>query len=1038
MMLGPVDGCAVRLTPGAVGPKLNVAEGIETALAVWAATGLPTWAALSANGIRSLILPPLPEAQEITIAADNDQTLTGIQAALDAAAQWTAEGRIVQIAAAPKLGDGGKGHDFNDLLQARGLGAVQLLISRAEVWTPEAPASDEIVLPAATLPKGVIPGIKPRFPAQAMDATTVRSKLDLIVSEFLAESLKSAKVRHEIRNAKAEAADCFLAVNPELDPTLNYEINLKDRRNPSTKQYIRVMAGVRREAKAKVLEKWGLKSAPATLRYQIAAGAGSGKTEAVIRAIAASDEARQAVFHYYVPNHALAAGVAERFKAAGVRAWILRGRTAKGDDGIPTCEKPRLAARVGELGLNVTRSICKDDASQCEHIDECSYWRQIAEMTGPGIVIMPHEYLTLPKPEGLPAADIVIVDENARASLIAHKSLDPSELGEARDWGAGSAETADFLAVCRKVRDALLEDGPTKSALAKHGITPDDLVGASNFAAAAMDNFAVISPDMSELSGLKALEHFKPSPRSAIAALLARLTAEMNQERDQIHGVNVRSVSATVDQTGEAASHRRIYVHYQKPLKIKNTLPILHIDAGADEEQGGILWGHGVRHFSLPVRRNATIVQAADQKFSKSALLVTRATAADKANTIIRRLDQVRRFILAQVAIYGPGKVLVVTYKPVRRAITGEASEGTLPTGCDWKGATVASFGNIRGIDDFKHYHCAIIIGREQMTAIDLEAIARALYCDAYEPLNLTCQYVEQPSGYRMADGSEVGVRDWMHPDPRINRILYQTREHGNEQAIDRLRPVHRVEPAKVFILGKLPIDATVNQLVTFDDLLLGAEIEAAILRYGALPLSAEWLAEFEPSLFVDKRKAKPSIRAIKQALAETGLVDGAKCRTPIRSIYRSSALWSLAIYRTRRGGRERRALVHLMHTDPRAALSAVLGEEVLEFRLLQLRVVETPVPQAAGRDTEENPISAIPELPIQPNPVAPTLRIVELGEVMPFYKHPLGERSEIVVTPPMSFPELTVWDATGQRPVGWNFGLPLPAEYRAVPDEAA
>jgi hypothetical protein len=54
----------------------------------------------------------------------------------------------------------------------------------------------------------------------------------------------------------------------------------------------------------------------------------------------------------------------------------------------------------------------------------------------------------------------------------------------------------------------------------------------------------------------------------------------------------------------------------------------------------------------------------------------------------------------------------------------------------------------------------------------------------------------------------------------------------------------------------------------------------------------------------------------------------------------------------------------------------------------------------------------------------------------MPFYKHPLGELSEIRITPPMHFPELTVWDATGQRPVGWNFGLPLPAEYWAAPDE--
>jgi len=49
----------------------------------------------------------------------------------------------------------------------------------------------------------------------------------------------------------------------------------------------------------------------------------------------------------------------------------------------------------------------------------------------------------------------------------------------------------------------------------------------------------------------------------------------------------------------------------------------------------------------------------------------------------------------------------------------------------------------------------------------------------------------------------------------------------------------------------------------------------------------------------------------------------------------------------------------------------------------------------------------------------------------MPFHRHPWGELSEIRVAPPMTFPELVVWDATGQRPVGLNFGLPLPESYR-------
>jgi phage/plasmid primase-like uncharacterized protein len=111
MTLGPTAGAAVRLA--AAGPALAVAEGIETALSAQEATGLPTWAALSAGGIENLVLPPSPYALEITIFADNDASGRGKQAADKAAARWHAEGRRVWTALPPSPGT-----DFNDVLRA--------------------------------------------------------------------------------------------------------------------------------------------------------------------------------------------------------------------------------------------------------------------------------------------------------------------------------------------------------------------------------------------------------------------------------------------------------------------------------------------------------------------------------------------------------------------------------------------------------------------------------------------------------------------------------------------------------------------------------------------------------------------------------------------------------------------------------------------------------------------------------------------------------------------------------------------------------
>jgi len=73
------------------------------------ACGLPGWAALSANGIRSLTLPP--EASTVLICADNDANGVGQRAANEAAERFLREGRQARIAMPPMTGT-----DFNNVL----------------------------------------------------------------------------------------------------------------------------------------------------------------------------------------------------------------------------------------------------------------------------------------------------------------------------------------------------------------------------------------------------------------------------------------------------------------------------------------------------------------------------------------------------------------------------------------------------------------------------------------------------------------------------------------------------------------------------------------------------------------------------------------------------------------------------------------------------------------------------------------------------------------------------------------------------------
>lgn len=109
MMLGAASGGAVRFG-SCEGDTLWVAEGIESALSIFLASGEPVWAALSTSGMKAVELPPVNLLPRLYIAADHDDT--GIGAANTLAAREMAIGREVHVAIPPV-----PGQDFNDVLR---------------------------------------------------------------------------------------------------------------------------------------------------------------------------------------------------------------------------------------------------------------------------------------------------------------------------------------------------------------------------------------------------------------------------------------------------------------------------------------------------------------------------------------------------------------------------------------------------------------------------------------------------------------------------------------------------------------------------------------------------------------------------------------------------------------------------------------------------------------------------------------------------------------------------------------------------------
>jgi putative DNA primase/helicase len=95
---GPLAGASIKLHPPTTTDGklvLGVAEGIETALACYLASGIPTWSCMNAGGVRAFEWPP--GLQSLIVFADNDTSGVGQAAARDLAGRAAAAGIEVRV-----------------------------------------------------------------------------------------------------------------------------------------------------------------------------------------------------------------------------------------------------------------------------------------------------------------------------------------------------------------------------------------------------------------------------------------------------------------------------------------------------------------------------------------------------------------------------------------------------------------------------------------------------------------------------------------------------------------------------------------------------------------------------------------------------------------------------------------------------------------------------------------------------------------------------------------------------------------------------
>jgi hypothetical protein len=776
----------------------------------------------------------------------------------------------------------------------------------------------------------------PPFEPPHMSAVTAGKRLERAVRGFLQRVVQYRRAVLWKQERAAALVEEAIAECVELSEAARKNITFRLRRQAA------------REAK----KKFGKSTRPP--RYQVAGAAGLGKTQGLVRGYWANPDLWEYHIEFYVPNVKLAQAVVNSFNTDAPPgmppALLLQGRT-KGDESTPApCQRADIVAKVEGRVPSVYKAMCKNSKGDtCEFLQSCRYIQDRTDRS-PRVRVMAHAAMTTPQVGelSLPKPDLVIVDESCIHSLVRKTNADleqfslietyyrpdaPDDVNACAEGHASlGKELADLfqrLDYLKALRDRNSQE--LNEQLRRGGLdslqekNPKHLVNRLRAAAAAARRplpLAVRPGDTDEVVEAK----FADAPESGamgVAAAFSRVADDLDQGR--IESIGLRPCLTNEEGSDSQRFTPHVEVYGLKGRNFSNRTPLLLLDADAITEVNQIIFGHSksapLKALAFRARRQIEVIQCDSSVFSKRGFGIKGRHCTRRGSELA---DQIKDLMAEQAKA---GEVLTVTNKQVRPLLTGERGKELALFGSLGPKVQVTHFGRFIGQDIWKHFPTAIIVGREQPPAAAIEVLARSIHADSDEPLNLTGSYSR---GRRRYGPGEVWSAPFdYHPDRRIQPLLELIRERQIVQAVDRLRLVHRREPATAIILCNLPLPGLVpDKLASASDILDGgSRFERALTRKGFLTSNPWVLAACYPDLWPTPKAAEHDIRArypetpdlLKESFiyADSGFLISAKFRIA------PSRKWSRFIFDPERC------------SDPQALIAQSAGASIsaLEFR---------------------------------------------------------------------------------------------------------